>query len=178
MDSSTALTLACLLIALSFLFLLAELFLPTGGVLFALALAGLVVGVTFAFLSGTTAGIVTLITVFFLLPAALGFMFYWWPKTTMGKRFFLTGPQEDATVASLPANKELELLRGRFGRALSVLRPAGVVDFDGRRVDSITEGIMVEPGEWVRCIDVQAGKVIVRPVEKPNLDNLETANFG
>jgi hypothetical protein len=29
----------------------------------------------------------------------------------------------------------------------------------------------------VRCIDVRAGKVIVRPVDKPNLGDLETAVF-
>ena len=27
---------------------------------------------------------------------------------------------------------------------------------------------MVEAGQWVRCIDVRAGKVVVRPVEKPD----------
>jgi hypothetical protein len=38
--------------------------------------------------------------------------------------------------------------------------------------------MMVEPGQWVRCVDVKGGKVIVRPVEKPNLGDLETAVFG
>ena len=56
------------------------------------------------------------------------------------------------------------------------LRP-GVVDFDGRRIDTITEGMMVEPGQWVRCIEVKAGKVIVRPVEKPNLGDLDIPDF-
>jgi len=30
----------------------------------------------------------------------------------------------------------------------------------------------------VRCVDVKAGKVIVRPVEKPNLNDLEAADFS
>jgi hypothetical protein len=30
----------------------------------------------------------------------------------------------------------------------------------------------------VRCIDVKAGKVVVRPVDKPNLDDLENAAFS
>jgi membrane-bound serine protease (ClpP class) len=77
----------------------------------------------------------------------------------------------------MPVNLELEQLRGRFGRALSDLRPSGVVDFEGRRVDSITEGMMVNTGQWVRCIDVKAGKVMVRPVDKPNLTDLENADF-
>ena len=76
------------------------------------------------------------------------------------------------------STQELEELRGQFGQALSSLRPAGVVDFNGRRIDCITEGIMVEPGQWVRCIEVKTGKVLVRPVEKPDIGGLETADFG
>ena len=55
-------------------------------------------------------------------------------------------------------NQELEQLRGRIGRTMSALRPAGMVDFDGRRIDTITEGMMVDPGQLVRCIDVRGGQ--------------------
>ena len=73
----------------------------------------------------------------------------------------------------MPLNQELDKLRGRIGKTLAPLRPAGVADFDGRRVDVITEGMMVDGGQWVRCIDVRAGKVVVRPVEKPDaLDDI------
>jgi hypothetical protein len=30
----------------------------------------------------------------------------------------------------------------------------------------------------VRCVDVRAGKVVVRPVERPDLGGLEAADFG
>jgi membrane-bound serine protease (ClpP class) len=53
-----------------------------------------------------------------------------------------------------------------------------MADFDGRRIDVIAEGLMVDPGTWVRCIDVKAGKVIVRPVDKPDLGELERADFS
>jgi hypothetical protein len=53
-----------------------------------------------------------------------------------------------------------------------------MVDFEGRRVDTITEGMMVDPGQLVRCIDVRAGKVVVRPISKPDLGDLETAIFN
>src|SRR5262249_48372249 len=122
-----------------------------------------------------TTGIVTFIGVCLVLPVVVGAMLHYWPKTRMGKRFFLSGPDQDATIASMPVHLELEQLRGRFGRAISPLRPAGVVDFDGRRVDSITEGMMVDLGQWVRCIDVKAGKVIVRPIEKPDLGDFDSA---
>jgi membrane-bound serine protease (ClpP class) len=104
-------------------------------------------------------------------------MFHYWPKTPMGRRLFQTGSEEDATIASMPVIAELEMLRGRVGRAVSPLRPSGVADFEGRRIDVLTEGLMVEEGTWVRCIDVKVGKVIVRPIDEPKLSDLENADF-
>jgi membrane-bound serine protease (ClpP class) len=156
-----------ILIALGFVLLVAELFLPTGGVLFVLAVAALVVGVGMTYYSDPAAFAFTLIAVVVGAPVFLGVAFYYWPKTPMGKRFFLAGPDEFATLASTPVNQELDMLRGHYGKTLSDLRPAGITDFNGRRVDTIAEGIMIEAGQWVRCIDVQVGKVIVRQVEKP-----------
>jgi len=175
-----SIVLAYVLIAVGILMLVAELFLPTSGVLVVLSLCAVAFGVTMTFLYGEdpTTGVITLVCVFIALPLLGGLLFHYWPKTRVGKQFFLNGPEEDATIASMPVNTELEALRGRFGRATSALRPAGVVEFDGKRIDTITEGMMVDPGQWVRCIDVKAGKVIVRPVDKPDLGDLETAIFG
>jgi membrane-bound ClpP family serine protease len=175
-----SLILAYLLILAGVLVLVAELFIPSGGVLSVIGLSAIVIGVamTFIYSDDATTGMITLIAVFIAVPVIGGIILHYWPKTRMGKRFFLHGPTEDDTIASMPVHLELEQLRGRFGRAVSALRPAGVTDFDGRRIDTITEGMMVEPGQWVRCIDVRAGKVIVRPVEKPDLGDLETAFFG
>jgi membrane-bound serine protease (ClpP class) len=172
------LTLSLLLILLGFVFLAAELFLPSAGLFLILSGSGIVVGIVFAFLYDSTIGWCTLGAVFVLLPTMLSVLLHIWPKTALGRQFFLAGAPEDATVAALPANQDLELLKGRIGRTLSALRPGGVVDFDGKRVDTITEGMMVSPGQLVRCIDVRAGRVVVRPVEKPNLGDLETATFN
>jgi membrane-bound serine protease (ClpP class) len=177
MDSVT-LTLSLSLIALGMLLLLAELFLQTG----VLTIAGLVaiaIGVVMPFYHGdTSTGVVTLIGVVIAVAAFGVFALHYWPKTAMGRRMFQTGPEEDATVASMPVIAELEMLRGRIGRAVSSLRPSGVVEFDGRRIDVLTEGIMVAEGTWVRCIEVKAGKVIVRPVDEPKLTDLENADFS
>jgi membrane-bound serine protease (ClpP class) len=172
------LTLAFLLILGGLLLLVAELFIPSG-IFFVLALCAVIGGVVIAFLYSDDpyAGWLTLTFVFVALPTIAGLIFHYWPKTPMGRRFFLRGPDEDATLAQMPVNVELEQLRGRIGRTLSTLRPAGVVDFDGRRVDVITEGMMVDADQWVRCIDVKAGKVIVRPVDKPRPVDFENADF-
>jgi membrane-bound serine protease (ClpP class) len=170
---------AFLLIAAGLLLLLAELVIPSG-IFFVLALVAIFGGVVLSFTASnnTYVGWITLVVVVFAVPAVVGILLHYWPRLPVGKQFFLTQSDEDATLASMPVNLELEQLRGRYGRALSALRPAGVVDFDGRRIDTITEGMMVEAGQLVRCIDVKAGKVIVRPVDKPNLGDLETATFS
>lgn len=172
------LVLAYLLIAFGFLLLAAELFIPSGGVIFVLAVAAIAggVGMTYYFGDATT-GTFTLIAVFIALPVLGSILLHYWPKTRWGKRFFLSAPEADEALAPWPLDEEQGQLRGRIGRALSALRPSGVVEFDGRRVDVIAEGMMVEPGQWVRCIDVKGGTVIVRPVHKPNLGDLETAEF-
>jgi membrane-bound serine protease (ClpP class) len=167
------------LILMGLLLLAAELFIPTSGVLFVLAVFGLIGGVvmTFLYSSDHFLGWITLLGVVVIVPAAGRLLLALWPRTAVGRSLQLQGPEEDATIASMPVNVELEQLRGKVGRALSALRPGGVADFEGKRIDTITEGMMVEPGEWVRCIDVRAGKVIVRPVPKPDLGKLENLDL-
>jgi membrane-bound ClpP family serine protease len=174
----TYLALPYILIFVGFLFLAAELFLPTGGVLSILAVLSLFMGVALTFMRDPSTGIITLLVVFILLPIVGGLLLRIWPKTPFGRRLILTNPEATTTAASLPIHAELEQLVGRFGRTVSTLRPSGITDFDGRRVDTITEGMMIEPGQWVRCVAVQGSRVVVRPVDKPDLGRLETADFG
>jgi membrane-bound serine protease (ClpP class) len=176
MSEMELLLLAYGLIAVGILLLAADLFLASG-LLFLLAVTAILAGVALSFRSSTTLGVATTAVVFLAVPVVARFLVVWYPRTRMGKRMFLSGPDEDATVASMPVNLELESIRGRVGRTLSDLRPAGVTDFDGRRVDTITEGFMVPAGTWVRCVDVKAGRVIVRPIESPQLDILENTDI-
>lgn len=170
------LTIAYLLIVIGLALLVAELFIPSGGVLFLLSSLCILGGVVLTFIYGDTAtGMITLLSVFVVVPAMAVAMFYVWPYTPMGRRLIL--PDQDATIANLPVNLEMDGLRGKFGRALSDLRPAGAVEFDGRRVDTISEGMMVPAGSWVRCVDVRAGTVVVRQVDEPKLRDLEADDF-
>jgi len=50
------------------------------------------------------------------------------------------------------------------GVVLTPLKPVGVVDFDGRRVEAMSEGPFVMRGTRVRVIHVEGNKVFVRPI--------------
>jgi membrane-bound ClpP family serine protease len=170
--------LAYALVVLGLILLAAEVFLPTGGILFVLAIGALIAGIAMSFYSDVTQGMITLAAVF-LLTAIMGpVLLHLMPKTRVGKKLFLEAAQDDASVAAMPVNLELEQLRGRYGKTVSSLRPSGVTEFDGRRVDTMSEGDMISPGQWVRCIDVRAGRVIVRQVDRPpDLADLDPTEF-
>jgi membrane-bound serine protease (ClpP class) len=158
--------------------MVAELMLPTHGILFGLGLAAVLIGVILSFGAGISTGVTILTVMVIVVPALMGILLHFWPKTPMGKRLFLRQPNDDDAVANMPATIELERLRGRFGRTVSALRPCGVVDFDGKRVDTMTDGEMIASNHWVRCIDIKGGRVLVRAVAAPpDLGTMDTALF-
>ncbi len=160
------LTLAYFLIVGGVIVMAGELFLPTHGTLLVAGLSGLIAGVSGVFHHSTLQGMATLAVVLVLVPVLAKLLLQVWPRTPMGKGLILQAPT-DQNVGDMPGNQGLEKLHGRHGRTVSPLRPAGMTDFNGRRVDTLSEGDFIDAGQWVRCVAVQDGKVIVRPVDAP-----------
>jgi membrane-bound serine protease (ClpP class) len=171
-------TLGYLLVLAGLIIMAAELLVPTGGILLAIGTGAIIVGVAMTFSYDTTRGIILIAALCIILPTVGPLMLYFWPRTPMGRRLVLSTCEEDAAIATMPVNLELEGLRGRYGRTLSALRPSGVTDFDGQRVDTLSEGGFIEAGKWVRCVDVRAGRVVVREIEAPpDLAALDPEDF-
>jgi membrane-bound serine protease (ClpP class) len=170
------LILAFALIAVGFLLLGVEMFFPSG-ICFALSLVGFVAGVVVAFLYDTQVGWISLVGVAVTFVGALSLIRYVWTRTELGRSMVLKAPTAEATLAALPSHKERERLIGRIGRSQGPLRPAGIVMFDGERVDCLTEGMLVESDQTVRCIAVQGGRVIVRPVADTATADLDKPIF-
>src|SRR5262249_9809938 len=156
-------------ILIGFLLLAADLFVASG-VLFVLSLSSILVGLVFLFKHDTMAGVWGLVTVFVVGPTLTTLLLRVSP---LRKLTYNPDPDEAA-----PVGFALHELKGRAGRTISELRPGGAIDFDGRRVDGLTEGMMIGPNQRVRCIDVRGGQVIVRPVSERDLGDLETAPWN
>lgn len=171
----TGLGWAILILVLGLILVIAEVFIPSGGILAILAAGCIIWSVVLAFQRGSlTSALTFLLVVFVALPVVLGAAFYYWPRSPFGKYFFLSGPSADEIDASTPRQQSLQELRGQVGRAVTPLRPAGISEFGGRRVDTVAEGVMIEAGERVRVIEVSGNRVVVRRVEvAPQGDSLE-----
>lgn len=160
---------ACL--AAGLLLLIIEVFVPSGGVIGFLSVGLLVVSVWQAFEISTPTGAIFLLVLTFLLPLTLALAIRIWPKTPLGKWLFLKPPvqEELGTAASGP---RIEHLLGQFGRTLTPMRPSGLVDFDGRRLDGLAEEGLIPKGTIVRAVQVRAGQLVVRVDTLPVLDDL------
>ena len=120
-------------------------FVPTGFILVVIGACCALVGVGLMFVHGSMENaLMALLSLCVGGPLLGGLVFYLWPYSPMGRRL-IRAAEEDVTVADMAGNAGLEGLRGKTGRAVSPLRPSGVAVFDGRRIDVITEGLMVEP---------------------------------
>ncbi len=96
-----------------------------------------------------------------LIPAAMVFAIQLWPKTPLAKRIFLMPPTAEEVEPAVPRQR-LDHLIGEFGRALTPLRPSGLVDFDGRRLDALAEEGLIPSGTLVRAVRIHSGVLVVR----------------
>ncbi len=56
-------------------------------------------------------------------------------------------------------------LVGRIGEVHSMLRPAGIVEIDGERINAVSDGSFIEPGEKVRVMEVHGNRIVVEKVD-------------
>jgi membrane-bound ClpP family serine protease len=160
-----------LCMAVGLILLIAEVFIPSGGLIGLLAAGLLVVSLWMAFASSTALGLKFVFALGGLLPLTLALAVYLWPRTPMAKWIFLS-PPEPEDVEAEPRAHPLEHLVGQFGRALTPLRPSGLVDFDGRRIDGLSEEGLIPAGALVRAVQVRAGQLVVREAKDQTLDEL------
>lgn len=163
------LTIALVLMALGAAMLIAEVLVPTGGVLVVAALVFFALAVGVILYYGTTIEAVVAIGGLAVgLPASAFVMVAVWRRMSLDSALIDT-PIDSQTVPAGTVS-----LKGRTGKTASPMRPSGSVEFDGKRVDAMTEGMMLDAGVWVRCVDVKGGKVIVRALESvPDVSDLE-----
>ena len=89
------------------------------------------------------------------------FILRYLPKTRVGRQLVLaTGLTAGSGFTSEPL-EEHDLV-GKTGLAASTLRPAGIADIDGKRIDVVSDGEFIEPGEPIRVDHVDGNRVVVR----------------
>jgi membrane-bound serine protease (ClpP class) len=143
----------------------AEVFVPSGGLLSACAFACVAGGILIFFRHSAAAGWAGVIVAVVMVPSLLVVAYRIFPKTRFGKSVTLTPPQREQGDAIMDTS-ELKDLLGAVGTVLTPLRPVGACDFSGRRVECVAESGYVERGKKVKVIRVQATQLTVRELEE------------
>jgi membrane-bound serine protease (ClpP class) len=164
----TYLLVAFVLIGLGAVALVGEFFFPTGGLLLVVALVLFAGAVGYIWYAGTQTEATVAAVGFCVGVPAMGWGLVQAWKSLALKRGLDPDAAGGTITQAVPELSELDALKGQTGKTVTPMRPSGTVLLGGRRVDAITEGVMLDPGVWVRCVEVKAGRVIVRRVDTPN----------
>ena len=141
------------LLALGFILLFLEIFVP-GGVLGILGGVLMAYGCYLAFGLSPAWGSAAIGLSAILAVTAVRLV----ARSRIGKKLILddAGAREwKAAEAGLPD------LIGRSGKTLSPLRPAGLAEIDGRRIDVVADSEFVAAGVLVRVCEVEGNRVVV-----------------
>ena len=149
--------LVVLLCVTGLLLLVAEVMFVSFGVIATMAAIALLSAIFVAFQHSVAFGVAIVAVEAVASPAVLSLAFKLLPKTRFGKAMILSGPQAAATAE----DPSLRSLVGREGATVSPLRPAGFARIDGRRIDVVTRGEMVDAGCPVVVLDVAGNRVVV-----------------
>ena len=144
--------------------IIAEVFVPSGGIISIFSLACLIGGIAIFFHHSTTAGWIGIVIAVVMMPSVLIIAYRIFPKTKFGKSVTLTPPQRRSGDA-IPDTDELKGLLGAEGTVLTPLRPVGTVDFNGQRVECVAESGYVDKEQKVKVIRVQGTQLTVRIIE-------------
>ena len=143
--------------------LVAEVFIPSFGMLGILATLSLIGGVYKFFQHGNLAGIIGIVAAVIMVPAVLISGYRIMPRTRFGKNVILTGPKQQQGDG-VPDVEKIRQLVGRVGVVASMLRPVGVVRFGDLKVECVAESGYVDKDMNVIVIKVDGTQVTVRKI--------------
>ncbi|MEM1186465.1 MAG: NfeD family protein [Planctomycetota bacterium] len=155
------------LIAAAVLLLIVEAFVPSGGLIAAVAAVGAVAGVVFLFRVSVSWGVIGLLLVMVLGPTSFFFALNMLPQTPMGRALLGAPSEEEEMARELAESKEeadRAALVGQEAITLTDLRPVGEIRIDGQRYEATAISGLVDAGSRVRVVKVDSSHIRVKPI--------------
>lgn len=160
-------TLAIILLAVCLALLLAEVFIPSGGMILITALVCLAGSIWFAYRAwweNSAAWWTYVGSVVVLIPSLVAGMLYWFPRTTMGKRILLDAPPLEELEGYTEEAERLKRLIGKRGKSITLMNPGGMALIEGERHHCESQGLLIEPQQPVEVVGTSGNRLIVRQV--------------
>jgi len=145
--------------------IVAEVFVPSGGLISACAFLCVAGGLLIFFRHSAVMGVVGVVVAAVMIPSVLVGAYKTLPKTRFGKSVMLS-PSEREQGDAIPDTPQLKEMLGAVGVVLTPLRPVGMCNFSGRRVECVAESGYVDKNKGVKVIRVEGTQLTVRVIEE------------
>lgn len=153
---------AVLLLVAGFILVVVEMYVPGFGLPGISGIACLVAGVLIKAKSALEALVMALVIIA-LLCVALSISIHSVSKGRLAKSKLVL--HETATDAEHIDENDLKYFMGKQGVSTTVLRPAGMGEFDGVKLNIVSDGEYIGAGERVQVIAVVGNRIVVRPAK-------------
>lgn len=150
-----------LLFVIGIVVLIAEIFLPSFGILTVAGLAFLLTAIYKAYGVSAAWGHGSVITTMVVLPTLAIVAVRTFHRTPWGKRMAPANPIARSEEFA-PQHEELKRYVGRAGKTLTSLRPVGTCLVDGDRVNSVAESGLIEANIEVEVVGIRGRELAVR----------------
>jgi membrane-bound serine protease (ClpP class) len=92
-----------------------------------------------------------------------GFMVWWFPSSPFARSMILSANLDTETgYTSDPTNTDLV---GKTVDVVTALRPAGTIEYKGKRISAVADGEFIDAGNFVRVLEVHGNRVVVERID-------------
>lgn len=138
-----------------------EIFVP-GAILGTLGAIALVGAIVTGFTAFPNAGAIIAVAIILLTGVILVVWIRVFPRTSLGKAMTV-----NINLSTAKADQPgIEALVGKTGETVTDLRPGGYAMIDGKRVDVVTDGRMLDRGQPIKVVEVRGNRIVVKQVSE------------
>jgi membrane-bound serine protease (ClpP class) len=167
---------------LTLLLIVAEVFVPSGGLITIFAVICAVASVWAAwnawYHGSPVIWWVYLICFISAIPAVMVGNVLILQRTPWGRRLMPEPRSADQTRPFTKEREKLQQLVGSFGTTATLHTPGGITVVDGKRYHSESKSFMIEPETQVKIVGVDGTRIVVRPVTDAELQALQQPDEG
>ena len=154
--------LQAILLVLGLIFLLAEVFIPGFGIMGIVGIILFVVGIIL-----TASTFVEALVMFLILLVILAIIIMLVVRSATKGRLSKTLVLNESLSREkgFSAVEDMKIFLGKEGKAISMLRPAGIGIFDGVRLDVVSKGAYIEEDSNIKITEVVGRRIVVDVIE-------------
>lgn len=149
------------LLAVGIVLLIAEIFIPSFGILGIAGLLALTIGCFYLLGAGMQA-VLILLAVYGFIGLVIVVLGCYFPKESKWNPFVLWEKQKNEQ--GYTGSSDFSAYLNKVGLAITPLRPAGTIEIEGQRLDVSSLGDYIDKDMQVKVIKVEGNKIFVKKV--------------